>query len=297
MRHGIILLPEHSWSRARERWTRAEDLGFDHAWTYDHLMWRWLRDSPWYGAVPILAAAATATSRIRLGTMVAGPSYRHPVVFAKDMMTLDNISDGRLICGTGAGAAGYDDDVLGKPRLSPADRADRFREFVELTDMLLRQPETTYRGKHFTAHEARITPGCVQRPRMPLAIAATGPRGLRLAARHADIWVTAGAPGWGDPLRYDAAFPLLEKQMRVLDQACIDVNRDPSTLRRLVVTGAMIRDVSDSATSYEDATGRFEAIGFTDTVIHWPRPDFPYQGSEQVLEDIAASVLTTAGGS
>ncbi|MER6915331.1 LLM class flavin-dependent oxidoreductase [Streptomyces sp. NPDC000594] len=291
LRHGVVLLPEHRWETARERWIRAEELGFDHAWTYDHLMWRWFRDRPWFATVPTLTAAAAVTSRITVGTLVATPSYRHPVPFAKELMTLDDIARGRLICGLGAGAGGLDDEALGQDPPTPAERADRFAEFVELTGLLLTRSTTSYRGQWFSCRDAAMRPGCVQRPRVPLALAATGPRGLRLAARHADIWITAGRPGWGEPLRYDRALDGLHRQTKALDAACDAIGRDPATLRRLVVTGAMITEVSASAESYTDACGRFAELGFTDVVSHWPRPDFPYQGRPEVLEEIAATVL------
>ncbi|MFI0242906.1 LLM class flavin-dependent oxidoreductase [Streptomyces sp. NPDC016845] len=294
-RHGVVLLPEHRWSRARELWARAEALGFDHAWTYDHLMWRMLHDGPWYGTVPTLSAAATATSRIQLGTLVTSPSFRHPVAFAKDLIALDDISGGRLVCGLGAGAGGYDETVLGGSPLPPSVRADRFEEFVDLTDRLLRQPVTDYAGRYFTAVDAHTVPGCVQRPRVPFAVAATGPRGMRLAARHAAIWVTAGTPGWGDPVPFDRAMPQLAAQVRAVEAACADIGRDPATVRRLVVTGAMIRGVSDSVSAYEDACGQFAAAGFTDVVVHWPRSGAPYQGRLEVLAEIARAVIRSGG--
>ena len=108
MRFGVLILPDAAWSSARERWLSAERMGFDHAWTYDHLSWRSLRDGPWFGSVPTLAAAAEATSRIRLGPMVASPNFRHPVTLAKELMTLDDISDGRITAGLGAGGEGFD---------------------------------------------------------------------------------------------------------------------------------------------------------------------------------------------
>ena len=134
MRFGVVILPEHRWAEAQRIWRRAEDLGFDHAWTYDHLAWRSLRDSPWFGAMPTLTAAALATERIRLGPLVASPNFRHPVPFAKEVVTLDDISGGRLALGIGAGGYGWDATVLGQSRLSPADRLERFAEFVDLTD-------------------------------------------------------------------------------------------------------------------------------------------------------------------
>lgn len=291
MRHGVIILPEQRWSQAREQWTRAEQLGFDHAWIYDHLMWRWFRERPWFATVPTLTAAATATSRIGLGTLVANPGNRHPVTFAKDMMTLDDISGGRMLCGIGSGAAGFDDAALGSPVLTRRQRTDRFEEFVQLTDELLRQPETSYQGTYYTTRQAHLHPGCVQRPRMPLAVAALGPRGIRLAASYADIWVTIGLPGHGEPSPYADVVPVLQEQSARLDEECAAIGRDPATVRRLVVTGARIDGVLDSVESYRDACGLFAGIGVTDLVVHWPRPDFPYQGKPEVLEDISDAVL------
>src|SRR5204863_7892682 len=76
VRFGVVILPEERWSVAGRTWQRAESLGFDHAWTYDHLAWRSLRDRPWFAAVPVLVAAAAATTRIRLGPLVASPNFR-----------------------------------------------------------------------------------------------------------------------------------------------------------------------------------------------------------------------------
>ena len=81
---------------AEPLWRRAEEYGFDHAWTYDHLVWAGLPESPWFGALPTLTAAAMATSTIRLGTFVSSPNYRHPYVFLRDLLALDDISRGRL---------------------------------------------------------------------------------------------------------------------------------------------------------------------------------------------------------
>lgn len=294
MRHGVMILPEERWATAREKWVRAESLGFDHAWMYDHLSWRWFRDRPWFSLMPTLTAAAVATSRLRIGTMVASPGNRHPVPFAKDLMTLDDISGGRVIAGVGAGAGGFDDEVLGQRALSTRERGERLREFVELTDQLLTQPVTDYAGRYFTTTGARVNPGCVQRPRLPLAVAALGPRGIRLAAERADIWVTIAWPGHGEPRRYEQAVPVIREQTAVLEKECAAIGRDPATVRRLVVTGARIEGVTESVETYRDACGLFAEVGVTDLVNHWPRPDFPYQGSVSVLEDIAASVLTPA---
>jgi alkanesulfonate monooxygenase SsuD/methylene tetrahydromethanopterin reductase-like flavin-dependent oxidoreductase (luciferase family) len=285
MRHGVVILPEHSWRRAREVWRQAEEFGFDHAWTYDHLVWRWLRDKPWFGAVPTLAAAATATSRIGLGTLVASPGFRDPVSFAKEIMTLDDISGGRMNCGVGAG--GYDADLLRAAPSSPADRSARFAEFVELMDRVLRQEPTSHHGRFYHCQDLVLQPACVQRPRVPLAVAASGPRGMRLAAAHADTWVTSGVANGFDLLPYEKAIPLIRDQVRALEEACAEIGRDPSTIGRLVLTGASIDGVLDSVESFRDCSGALADAGVTDLVVHWPRPEFPFKAQMDTFENIA----------
>ncbi|MFJ6985933.1 MULTISPECIES: LLM class flavin-dependent oxidoreductase [unclassified Streptomyces] len=291
MRHGVVILPERRWSTARHQWVLAERLGFDHAWTYDQLMWRWLRDEPWFACVPTLAAAAAVTSRITLGTMVATPTYRHPVTLAKEVMSLEDVAGGRFVCGLGAGAGGLDDRVVDPAERTPRERADRFAEFVEALDVLLTERSASYAGEHYAFDDVPVNPGCLTRPRVPFAVAATGPRGMRLAARRADTWVTAGPPGRFDALPYEKALPDIARQLDALDAACEAAGRDPATLDRLLLTGALVGGVLDSVESYRDAVGRFGELGVTDLVVHWPRASFPYEGDPRVLEAVAEEVL------
>ena len=103
IRHGIVVVPELRWREAAPRWSAAEELGFDHAWTYDHLVWGGLPDSPVFAFAPTLALASTVTSTIGLGVFVASPNFRHPYVLARDAITLDDASGGRFLLGVGAG--------------------------------------------------------------------------------------------------------------------------------------------------------------------------------------------------
>src|SRR5690242_19351372 len=194
MRIGIVILPDERWSIAGRRWQRAEEYGFDHAWTYDHIGWRDLVDGPWFDAVPTLTAAAMVTRRINLGTYVASPNFRHPVSFVRSVLALDDISQGRLLLGVGAGGTGYDTSVMGGPTLPPRERVDRFAEFLELTGQLLTTDHVSYEGRYYTAADARTLPGPTHKPRTPLLVAAAGPRSLTLAARHGDGWITYGDP-------------------------------------------------------------------------------------------------------
>src|SRR5439155_196393 len=155
-------------------------------WTYDHLAWRALRDSPWFGAVPTLAAVATATTRIRLGPLVASPTFRHPVPFARELVALDDVSGGRLTLGIGAGAtSGWDTTMLGGPAWSPGERTER---------------------------------------------------------------------------------------------------RDPATLDRIVLTGPQLDGGLTSVEAFRDTAGRYEEVGVTDLVVHWPRPAPPFAGDQATFE-------------
>ncbi|OZD03364.1 LLM class flavin-dependent oxidoreductase [Rhodococcus sp. 06-235-1A] len=293
-RHGVIVLPEHSWTAAREQWTRVEELGFHHAWTYDHLVWRWFKEKTWHATIPTLTAAAMATKTLHLGTLVASPSVRHPVALVKDMLTLNDISGGRIVCGIGSGARGGADDViLGKTELSNTESLNRFREFVELTSLLLHQPVTTYSGDYFSTTDAYTYPGVQRDMPVPLAVAATGPKSIREAAKHADIWVTTGWGGHGDLTQYDAAIPALRRQIDKLDEGCLAEGRDPTKVRRMLVTGARIGGEVESLESYRDACGQLSEIGFTDIVSHWPRADHPYQAKMSVFEKISTEILSS----
>ncbi|NGO44265.1 LLM class flavin-dependent oxidoreductase [Streptomyces ureilyticus] len=288
MRHGIVLLPEHEWKVAAERWRGVEQLGYDHAWTYDHLMWRWLADRRWYGAIPTLTAAATVTRSIGLGVLVATPNFRHPVVLAKDLVSVDDVGEGRLICGLGAGAPGYDASILGRAALRPQESADRFDAFIRMLDSLLVRGTAHEAAAWYTASGANFRPRAEDGRRLPFAVAATGPRGIALAARFGQYWVTSGPPSDFSMRPLREVMPVLREQMSGVDAACEREGRDPATLSRLFVADASVGGITGSVAAYEDAAGELEEAGFTDLVVHWPRPEPPYQGDEQVIVDFAA---------
>jgi alkanesulfonate monooxygenase SsuD/methylene tetrahydromethanopterin reductase-like flavin-dependent oxidoreductase (luciferase family) len=249
----------------------AERAGVRTVWTYDHLTWPLLADSPWFGAVPLLAAAAVRTERVRLGTLVATPNFRHPVPFAKELMTLDQLTGGRLEVGVGAGTEGPDARVLGDQPLSREQRADRFAEWLSVLDRLLREPVTTVEGTWFTAVDAHQLPGCVQRPRVPFTVAATGPRALALAARYGSAWVTYGP--YGAEVDSDAWFAAVADQSRRLTEALEREGRDPADLRRSVLFGLEVRWPFESRERYVDTLGRLTDLGVAEVGVHWPRPD------------------------
>lgn len=283
MRVGIVILPEFPWAQAAPLWRRAEEYGFDHAWTYDHIGWRELVDGPWYDAVPTLTAAATVTSRIRLGTCVASPHFRHPVHFARELTALDDISGGRFTLGVGAGAVppSFDTRVLGHEPLTPRQLVDRFGEFVELLDEILRNDRTTWRGEYYAAEEAPSAPGCRQRPRLPFVVAGTGPRSMAVAARYGQGWITAGHRC----ADLDLWWKSVAAQVERFDEALARAGRGPVD-RYLSLDAAPVFSLS-SVEAFVDSVGRAGELGFTDVVTHWPRPDRYYVGTEATLDAVA----------
>ncbi len=292
VRVGIVILPEHRWWAAEPLWRMAEEYGFDHAWTYDHLGWRSLVDKPWYDAIPTLTAAATATTNIRLGTLVSSPNFRHPVHFARELTALDDIADGRVTVGLGSGSAAFDAKVLGAPELSLKQRVDRFGEFVELLDEILTHDNTVYSGEYFSAIDARRTPGCVQLPRLPFLVAANGARSMRIAARFGRGWVTTGFGGDTE----ESWWRGVAEANRQFSEALQAEGRDPAKVDRYLQSDSGPVFSLSSVDQFRDVLGRAGELGFTDVITHWPRPDAPYGGSESVLEEIASDVLPALHG-
>ncbi len=282
MRVGITILPEHTWREAAPRWREAEAMGFDHAWTYDHLVWKGLPDSPWFAALPTLTAVAAVTERIRLGTFVATPNYRHPYLLARDLLTLDDVSDGRAIAGIGTGGD-IDSRILGLD-LPLRTRVDRFHEFAPLLARLLREDHVEHAGQHYTTRDARTLPAPERGGRIPLAIAANAPRSLALAAGLGDAWVTVGP---NDATTLPAWWAGLAELAARLDDLEPGVDR-ARPLDRIVDIDPLLAFSMTSVEAFVDAVGRAGELGFTDVVTHWPRPQPPYAGTERVLAGVAA---------
>jgi alkanesulfonate monooxygenase SsuD/methylene tetrahydromethanopterin reductase-like flavin-dependent oxidoreductase (luciferase family) len=285
MRIGVILWPIGSWTETREQWRAAEDLGFDAAWVYDHVAWRGI--TPWQDGYTTLAAAAVETSRIRIGTLVTSPNFRHPLPTAIAAKSIDDLSGGRLELGIGAGgiARRSDAGILDDVELSRRERADRLAEWVDLMDRLLREPCTTYEGRFWSVYDALTEPGCVQRPRVPFAIAGVGPRAMRLAVRYADTWVTQGANHGSDL----SCFEAVREQLARLEELSAAEGR---TLRKLLRTGDPDEPWLESIEAYRDLAGRYAELGLTDIALHWPHEQNPFgqnpTSERKVLEQIAA---------
>jgi probable F420-dependent oxidoreductase len=179
-RFGVTIERTSVQDRIAEKARRAEELGYSCMVMTDHLDAR-------NGPLVTITAAALATTTLRVGTLVLCNDYRHPVVLAKELATLDRISGGRLEVGIGAGWMTTDYEQAGIPKDRPGVRIERLAEAVSVLDGCFGDGPFDFAGEHYTIRGLDAGPKPAQRPRPPLLMAGGGPRMLTLAAERADI--------------------------------------------------------------------------------------------------------------
>jgi alkanesulfonate monooxygenase SsuD/methylene tetrahydromethanopterin reductase-like flavin-dependent oxidoreductase (luciferase family) len=251
----------------------AEEIGLDSVWVYDHFFSNlpWEPRQPVHEAWTIVSAVGAVTGRVEIGQLVMCASYRPPGLLAKMAASADAVSGGRVTLGVGAGwhdeeyrAFGYPFDHL----------ADRFEESMRIIAPLVRGETVTFAGRYHSVEDAVLMP--LDR-RIPILIAAKGPRMLRLTARYAEAWNTAW---FGMP---DAR---LRQRLSDMDAALDVEGRDRSTLRRTVGIDARESDAAgeDPCIVIEDlprAVEAYEELGVDDLLLGFEAV------TERTLERIA----------
>jgi F420-dependent oxidoreductase-like protein len=252
----------------RAVWRIADDGGFDHVWDFDHLasIGEAGPDRPIYEGWALQAAMAEATKRVRLGCLVTGNTYRHPVVLAKLAVTVDHLSAGRLEFGIGAAWAEIEHTMYGIEGLDH--RVGRLSESLRIIKSLWTEERTNFEGRYYHLTDAIANPKPVQKPHPPIWIGASGETTLRLVARHADVWNIAG--GGTDRVNELTA---------MLEAACGTVGRDPSTIRRSLQFGWDGKNRGELL----DLCGRLLEAGVTEQVIYL-RGDEPPALAEKIAE-------------
>jgi alkanesulfonate monooxygenase SsuD/methylene tetrahydromethanopterin reductase-like flavin-dependent oxidoreductase (luciferase family) len=250
------------WPRTLDEFGMADEQGWDHAWLVDHLLdTDGPPEQPCLEAWTLLAALAASTRRIRLGVLVSSNTFRHPSLLAKQAVTVDHVSGGRLILGLGTGWHADEHRRYGLDLPDAGERVARLEEAVELVVRLQEEPRVTFRGRFYRTDDAVFEPRPVQGPRIPLLVAAHRPRMIRLAARWADQWDTfPELPGTAT----DGVTTSVGQRIAMLDAACAAIGRDPATIRRSVWAGAEV--LRDEAT-FEAFARRHLALGFTDISV------------------------------
>jgi alkanesulfonate monooxygenase SsuD/methylene tetrahydromethanopterin reductase-like flavin-dependent oxidoreductase (luciferase family) len=286
VRFGILTFCRGPFERFPERWRRIEELGFDSAWLNDDVLTPgWGDYEPWTA----LGALAASTSRLRLGTMVSVPLYRHPSFLAAQVLTLDHISGGRVELGFGAGGGSNPFGAFSQPIWSPRELIDRLDEQAAIVGSLLRGEPTSFAGTYYQVEDAQ-PPVPVQSPRPPLRIAAHGERGMRVVARYADGWNSLGGqPGDPDVDR----IPLADAVANVkalsdrLDAICAEEGRDPATLHRSTVAFRPGPDPFGSVDAFDEFAGRYGEIGIDELIFYWPPLDLAQRGESPSAADEA----------
>ena len=267
LRFQVLTIPNTSWDALLRRYQTIEDLGFDLAGMADHFVdWTNPR-SPWFELWTHAAAVAAKTTRVRLSICVAQIPLRNPAMFARQALTVEHISNGRLELGLGLGLTtdpSY--GMMGIPNWSNKERVQRFVEYVEIVDRLLTNEVTSYNGKFYEVNEAVMNPRPIQKPRPPIMIAAMGPIMLKNAARYADIWNSIS-------FAEDFEDQMVETRDRIarIDEHCAAIGRDPGTLRRSYLmfdakarpSGGLIK-YYESESIFTDMVERVLELGMTD---------------------------------
>jgi alkanesulfonate monooxygenase SsuD/methylene tetrahydromethanopterin reductase-like flavin-dependent oxidoreductase (luciferase family) len=290
VRIGALLVPSVTWPALAGRCLRLESLGVTHVWVDDHAANPAKPDGKWADCFTTLAGLAASTSRIRIGPLVANPILRHPAVLARQALTVDQISGGRLEVGIGSGYAETDHAFVGEAPWPPEERQRRFAEAVAVVDALLRgEPSERAEG-------VRLQPASPQRPRPPLTVAAHGPRALDVAARHADRWISYG--GWD--LKTEELLDRTRRRADRLDARCAAHGRDPRAVRRALLAGnpaATREPIWSSTAAFEEFAGRVGEAGIDELVVYYPPHAMYPRGAvaEDAFERVVADLGTVVG--
>jgi alkanesulfonate monooxygenase SsuD/methylene tetrahydromethanopterin reductase-like flavin-dependent oxidoreductase (luciferase family) len=268
------------------RWRRAEDLGFDVLWNVDTVVEPDRPRHPIFDGPATLALMADRTATIRVGTLVSSLYFRSPVTLAKAAVTIDHLSAGRLELALGVGDPAAGEGASGVSWRA-GERVERFREFLELTDLLLRRELVTYEGRFFRCRDAERFPAPVQEPRPPITVAAHGPKMLTIAARFADGWSSWG----GYDIETEAEFFAVTRDRSArFDDLCVAADRDPRAVRHSLVCFPPLTPW-ESVAYFEDFVGRYRGIGIDEFVLYRPGHWRLAPDEVAVMEEVCGAIM------
>lgn len=223
MRFGFWPNPRSDYKSTRILAQHAETTGWDGIWLADHFLPEEDALIPVHESWITLAALARDIPRVRLGTLVTGNTYRHPAVLANMVATLDNLADGRVVLGLGAGWQQNEHDAYGIEYGTVSSRLDMLEEACQVLRGLFQNDYFNFDGQHYQLKNAPLEPK-PQQAKIPLMIGGGGEqRTLKIAAQYADEWNV-----WGDA-------QILRHKMNILDQHCESAGRDPHEIERSAV--------------------------------------------------------------
>ena len=251
--------------------------------------------SPWFESWSLLAAIARETTKIRINTTVTQIPLRNPALLARQALTVDHLSDGRLELGLGVGLTidpSY--DMMGIPNWTVGERVARFGEYVEIVDQLLSNEVTTYKGRFYEVNDAVMKPRPLQQPRPPIMIAGMGPRMLKHAAHYADIWNSISFAS-----TLNEQLDETHSRMELIDEHCSVIGRDPTSLRRSYLmfdagarrSGGLINYYT-SEEVFADMVQRFTRLGISEIGLYYPMREEQLPMFERIARDVIPELRT-----
>jgi len=298
-----------SWESLLSVWQDMDvNSNFESMWLMDHFVTSFGTEvgaeGPCMESWTALAGLAYATSRIRIGILVSGNTYRHPLVLAKQATTVDHISEGRLEFGLGAAWHPYEHEAYGIPFGTTRERLARFDEAIQYIKLLWTEPTPEFKGKYYQLDAPPYNPPNVQKPHPPILLGGGGEKKTLLTvAKYADASNVMGTP------------EEVARKFAVLDKHCEKIGRDPSTIRRTIQVPLYVTEdndfrkrvlqgfASNNSTTVEEA-GKSLLIGSTEEIkeqvqayvdagvqefmlAQWPRffPDALRRFSDDVIRD------------
>jgi len=294
MRFGFWPGSTNPWEDTLGLCRHAEANGWDGVWYADHFMPNAEDVSgPNNECFTTLAALAAAVPRVRLGSLVAGNTYRHPAVLAKMAAGIDNISGGRMVLGLGAGWQENEHAAYGIPFYTVGGRLRRLEEACQIVRGLFDHQRLTFEGRYYKLDGAPLEPKPLQHP-LPLLVGGGGEQvTLRIAARYANEWNV-----WGTPA-------LLRQKMAILDRYCEEIGRDPREIKRSAVALLVLSDdetivertrasgrpvIAGTVANVQDTLGEYVAAGVDEVII----PDFNLGRGERRTEQLGRFIHEAA---
>lgn len=291
LRFGVFTGQVVSFKELVKRWKYCEEVGFDSVWIADHFA-HWNKGlEPFWESWTLLSALACNTTKIRIGTSVTNMSWRHPAWLARQALTIDHISNGRLEIGLGSGRHGTSEQKkLGTEDWLDRERVERFQEYVEIIDLLLRNPTTTYSGKYYQLNEVNMGPECVQKPRPPILIGTKGTKMLMIVSKIADTWNCIAN---FDENMEDLSFKIIKEKNNLLDKYCSKIGRDPKEIHRsvMIYENKAFHDFNsmilyNSPDIIEAIVKKYTKIGFNEIIIPYPIVKKEIPKFEKIAQDV-----------
>jgi alkanesulfonate monooxygenase SsuD/methylene tetrahydromethanopterin reductase-like flavin-dependent oxidoreductase (luciferase family) len=252
-----------TWEQVRDQWRMAEEMGFDQLYLFDHFTGLYADPGgPCLEASTLLAGLARETERAQIGVLVYGNTHRHPAILAKEIVTIDHLSGGRVILGIGTGWNAFEHRSYGIPLPSPGKRVAMLDEALTCIRGLITSERWSFDGTYYRMEDALFAPKPVHGT-LPILVGGKKPKMLRVVARHAGIWDSGGPP------------EVHAERSEELKRACDEVGREYGEIRHSVSFGA---DKLVDIDHFEDLVRAYRAVGVQQFLF-----DFPLTREEQAV--------------